>query len=69
MNNAIVVHVFQTDDAARYEELGLVLRKFLALIVVVPEVATRDQVCHQEHVLVVLEGVKHIDEEGVLQLA
>ena len=66
MDDSIVVHVFQTDDAARYEEFCLLLSELLALIMVIAEVASRDKVRDQEHILVVLESIKHIYEEGVL---
>lgn len=69
MDDPIIVHVFQTDDAASYEELCLLLSELLALIMMIAEVASSDEVCDQEHIFVILEGIKHVYQEGVLQLA
>eukprot|EP00354_Favella_ehrenbergii_P005454 CAMPEP_0170457416 /NCGR_PEP_ID=MMETSP0123-20130129/4712_1 /TAXON_ID=182087 /ORGANISM="Favella ehrenbergii, Strain Fehren 1" /LENGTH=75 /DNA_ID=CAMNT_0010721195 /DNA_START=1060 /DNA_END=1287 /DNA_ORIENTATION=- len=68
MNHAIVVHVFESDQNASDEKLGLLLRELLLLVQVVAQVTPCYQVSHQEYILKVLKRVEHVDEERVLQL-
>ena len=63
------MHVLETNDAAAHKEFGLFFTKMLPLIVMVPQIASCDQVGDEIQILVVLEGVEHVDEEGMVELA
>lgn len=68
MYHSIIVHVFETDDAAGYEKLSLSLSKLFTLVVMVSKVATCYKISHQVQVFIVLKRVKHVDQKGMLKL-
>lgn len=64
MYDTVIVHVFEADDAACYEEFSLLLGEFFPLVVMVAEVATCNQISHEEQILIILERVEHVYQES-----
>ena len=62
------MHVFKPNNATRNKKLRLGFSKLFALVVMVSKVATCDEICDQVKVFIVLEGIKHIDQERMLEL-
>ena len=63
MYDSITVHIFKANNYTGDKELGLLLREALFLIMMVPQIATCDQVGDQVDIFKVNEGIKHIDQE------
>ena len=68
VDHAVVVHVLETNDAATHKEFGFLFTEMLPFVVMIPQISTSNQVGDQVQVLIVLEGIKHVDEERMIEL-
>ena len=64
MNDTIIMHILESNNATRYEKFCLLLRELFAFIMMVAEVTSRDQIGDKKQILIVLEGIKHVDQEA-----
>lgn len=64
MNDPIIMHILKSNNAARYEKFCLLLGELFAFIMMVAKVTARDQICDKKQILIVLEGIKHVDQEA-----
>ena len=64
MDDAIVVHIFQTDKDASDEEFGLCFSEPFALVLMVSEIAACNQIGDQEDILIVSERIEHVDQKS-----
>ena len=63
------MQVFQSKQHASNEELGLLLSESLVLGQVVSQVTSSHQVNDKVQVLPIVEGIVHVDEERMVELA
>lgn len=64
MNDPIIMHILKSNNATRYEKFCLLLGELFAFIMMVAKVTARDQICDKKQILIVLEGIKHVDQEA-----
>ena len=64
MYHPIVMHVLKSDQNARDKELRFILTEPLALVLMVPQISSSDQVSHKEDVLIIRKGVEHVYQEA-----
>ena len=62
------MHVFKANDYTGNKKLGLFLCEALLLIVMISQIASRYQICHQINILKVGKCVEHVDKKRMLQL-
>lgn len=69
MDDLLRVHVLEGQEDAGGEEAGLLLGEPVLAADVVAQVAARHEVHDQVETVAVLEGLAHVDDEGVFEQA
>jgi len=69
MDNSLIVHIFQANYAAGNKKLRFFFCELFADIMVVPQVSTRDKICNQVQIFIILECIEHIYQKRVFELA
>jgi hypothetical protein len=67
VHNSVDVQVLEASDDAGYEEFCIFFVEALATAYMESKISSRHQVHSEVQVVSVLEGVLHIDNEGVLE--
>ena len=69
MEDIVFVKVFKTENDATHKEFDNMLWELLMSSYLEPEISTRHIIHDQIQIHPILEGVNHVYQEGMLQLA
>jgi len=65
MYDSTIMHVLKSNNDTSDEELGFLFVELLFLVLVKAQVASCDEICHEEYVHIIGEGIEHVDQESV----